>query len=96
MKALILALLVSPAYAQTFKMPNDGGGEIVLKIDPCPGYPALFTAYAYGSSGKVVNGCWQVFDDLVHVVYEGGEKRVYPPNAFIMTDKPKTKGKPDA
>lgn len=92
MKRLILiaALIAAPAFADSWAMPNQGGGEIVLTTRACPGHPNLLAAYNYISSGKSGTGCWTVIDNMVHVVWDGsGQRYTYPLENFYVKSKDK-------
>ena len=57
-KLLLIAALVStPAFADSWAMPNQAGGEIVLTDRPCPGYKKLLAAYNYSSGGRTQTIC---------------------------------------
>jgi len=82
---LIAALAAAPAFADTWVMPNTGGGQIVLTDRKCKGYPKLMEAYSYTSKGYW-EGCWAVIDGKVHVAWEGNERRVYDIADFSKGD----------
>ena len=50
---------------------------------------SLVDGYSYGSSGKMVEFCWTVVDDMIRVVYlHDASVRVYRPEIFSKkTDK---------
>lgn len=81
--AVILTTLSLPALADVYVAKNSGGGEIVLtnRNVNCKKWPSLFDGYSYTSKGKM-DFCWAMIDDLVQVVYEDGERRVYKPELF--------------
>ena len=94
MKKLLICMLLisSSAMADTWVMPNQGGGQVVLTDRPCKGYKSLFYAYTY-TSRFYADACWALLDGKVHVVYEKGEKRVYEMNDFTPDEvTPKKKG----
>ena len=92
MKKLLFVLglvLALNANAESWVMPNEGGGEITLTSSTCTAdngaYPALKKAYAW--TNKIYfEGCWTVIDGNVHVVWmapNGSRPRnVYPISSF--------------
>ena len=82
---LIAALVAAPAFADSWAMPNQAGGEIVLTDRPCPGYKKLLAAYNYSSGGRTQTGCWTVVDDMVQVVWnDSGRRYVYSLDSFYV------------
>lgn len=87
---LIAALIAAPAFADSWAMPNQAGGEIVLTDRKCPGHPKLLEAYNYGTAGRSLSGCWTVIDNMVHVVWEdSGRRYTYPLENFYVKSKDK-------
>jgi hypothetical protein len=92
MKKLILAaLLAASTLAQAESvayLENKAGGKIVLATNACyingERFDPLLSAWTHTKSGVVTTGCWVYEDatDLVHVVWEDGERRVYPSGNF--------------
>ena len=85
MKKLLIALaLVSGnALADTWVMPNEGGGQIVISDRLCQGYKHIYQAYAYTNKGYI-EGCWALMDGKVHIVWEKNQgRRVYEMNDFV-------------
>jgi hypothetical protein len=92
MKKLLVALglvLSITAHAESWVMPNQGGGEITLTDRQCEAdngaYPALKKAYSW--TNKIYfDGCWTVIDGNIHVVWmlpNGTRPRnVYPIGSF--------------
>ena len=92
MKKLLLVLGLTLALnvnAESWVMPNEGGGEITLTDKQCTAdngaYPSLKKAYSW--TNKIYfEGCWMVQDGNIHViwVFSDGtrERRVYPPSSF--------------
>ncbi len=96
MKALILALalIAGAAQAQTFVANNNGGGQMILKMDEkCKASDKLFLIYSFTGNGTTIEGCWAYIDNAVHVIWEDGDKRVYPADMFKRMDKSSTKKK---
>lgn len=87
MKKLLIALaLVSGiAQADTWVMPNNGGGQIVLTDRKCVGYKTLYYAYTY-TNQAYFDGCWALIDGKVHVVWEKNQRRVYNMNDFVADE----------
>lgn len=91
--AVVLALLVSKNAnsKEIASAPNNAGGRIVLTDNPCvlgnKTYRNLNAAYLYSSSGSTLNGCFQVEDDLIHVIWFDNSESRYPINAFILKQK---------
>jgi hypothetical protein len=90
---LILAIVSNMAHADTWVMPNNGGGQIVLSDRKCPGHPTLFEVYSY-TNNVYLTGCWAVVDGKIHVVWDKGQgRRVYEMNDFVPDQTtPKKKG----
>jgi len=76
-------MLSTSAYADTWQMPNNAGGQIIATDRPCPKYPKLFEIYSRGSDGTTINGCYVVYDGWVHVSWNDGTERTYDPKMFI-------------
>jgi hypothetical protein len=87
MKRLLAVLLASvslTALADTFAMPNQAGGEIVLSDRACSDKKGkgLSEAYNYSSGGRYMEGCWTVIDGMVHVVWFDGTRYTYSIDSF--------------
>ena len=92
MKKLLFVLglvLALNAKAESWVMPNEGGGEITLTDKQCTAdngaYPGLKKAYSW--TNKIYfEGCWTVLDGNVHVIWllpSGNRARnVYNINSF--------------
>lgn len=94
MKALLAVLLASvsiSAWADSWAMANKAGGEIVLSDRACSDKKGkgLLEAYNYSSGGKYLEGCWTVFDGMVHVVWFDGTRYTYPLDSFYVKNKDK-------
>lgn len=78
--AVLLALICSTSInAQTLKMQNEAGGEIVLTLNQCTAdngrYPSLYSVYGYARNGVTIRGCWAHIDGLIRVIWiEGGRR----------------------
>lgn len=95
MNKLLILLLVtcSTAHAEKyFELRNKAGGKIVLHANNCPDKSKipLKMATASAPSQKTMFGCWGYIGGEVHIVYDDGERRAYPADAFtfIDTDNP--------
>ena len=86
---LIAVLAAAPAIADTWAMPNKAGGEIVLTDRSCDKSPKLLEAYNYGQGGKIMAGCWTVFDEMVQVIWEDGSRYTYPLSSFYVKSRNK-------
>lgn len=95
MKALIMALLLSPIVANAdvvAKAPRKAGGEIVLTNEQANCPQGFKSAFIHNNAGAVVFGCWTTYDNFVVVRYEDGDRMMYQVGAFTMMpkyDKPK-------
>lgn len=89
MLASLLLCLSAHASAETWVMPNQGGGEITLSSNQCKAdngaYPSLKHAYSW-TRDIYFEGCWSVVDGNVHIVWvfkDGSrDRRVYPVSSF--------------
>lgn len=89
--SLLLCLNVGVANAESWVMPNTGGGKITLTKEACPfdnyAYTLLKKAYTWTNS-FYMEGCWLVQDGQVHVIWvnkdNSRERRVYDINAFTQ------------
>ena len=85
MKKLLICMLFmsSSVMADTWAMPNEGGGQIVISDRLCQGYKHIYQAYAYTNKGYI-EGCWALMDGKVHIVWEKNNgRRVYEMNDFV-------------
>lgn len=90
MKRLIAAVLAATsisAVADTWEIPNQNGGKIVLQDFVCVGkggkrYEGLRSMFAVNSGGKTISGCWYVSEGWVHVTYEDNTEYTYPASSF--------------
>ena len=90
---LIAALISAPAMADSWVMPNQGGGQVVLTDRKCQGYKELFYAYTY-TDRVFLDGCWTLLDGKVHIAWEKRQgRRVYDISDFVPDEvTPKKKG----
>lgn len=93
MKKLLIALgllLSVNAYAESWVLRNNGGGEITLTKRQCElggkVYPNLNEAYTW-TNQLFIQGCWSVIDGNVHIVWAfsdgSGTRNVYPIANFV-------------
>jgi hypothetical protein len=77
----------SCAHAETWTMPNNAGGQIVLTDRKCSEkYPSLMQMYARSGDGTTLNGCWALYDGYVHVSYDDRTERTYDPRMFVKME----------
>jgi hypothetical protein len=92
MKKLLIALLLVSGLANAaeewFESANNSGGKIVLLTYACPNAPTLKRMYAYHKEGMTFWGCWNYWNDMVHVVYDNGDNYTYDPTLFARKTKP--------
>lgn len=86
----LLSVLTS-VKAETWVMPNQGGGEITLTSQTCQADNGKWTAlkHAYSWTNQIYfEGCWSLIDGNVHIIWVHSDgsrsRRVYPPNAFTQ------------
>jgi hypothetical protein len=88
----ILALLSTSAHAEEwFESANESGGKIVLLTYGCTSRPEATTMrrmYAAHRNGQTIWGCWNYWNDAVHVVYDEGQSYTYDPTLFVKKGKP--------
>jgi len=89
----VLCAVSLNAMADTWVMPNNGGGQVVLTDRLCKGYKNLYQAYTY-TNQVYIDGCWALVDGKVHVAWDKNNgRRVYEMNDFVAGDvTPKKKG----
>ena len=91
MKKLLIALLLVSGTANAekyFEMKNKAGGKIVLHATEChdKSRAPLRLATASGKGHKTDFGCWGYIGGEVHIVFDDGERRAYPAEAFTFVD----------
>lgn len=87
----MLLSVATNVNAETWVMPNTGGGKITLTKEACPAdnykYTLLKKAYTWTNS-MYMEGCWAVIDGNIHItwMFSDGtrERRVYDINAFTQ------------
>lgn len=82
--ALILFSVIT--QAKSWETENVSGGKIILTDRECNGYQNLREAYAISATGEVLEACWALIDNKIHVAYRIGEKRVYDPAIFTKVE----------
>jgi len=81
---LLFFILMASAMAETWMIPNEAGGQIVLTDRACHNYPNLKAMYTRTSSGQTWEGCWTFYDKLVHVIIKGENKEhTFEPSHFV-------------
>ena len=92
MKKLLLILGLTLALnvnAESWVMPNTGGGEITLTSDACMADGGRYSSKlkkAYSWTNKIYfEGCWAVIDGNIHVVWmlPNGDR---PRNVYNIND----------
>ena len=99
MKRLLVAAAFVPllAHADTWEMPNQSGGKIVLNDSVCIAkggkrYESLRSMFAVSGTGKTFSGCWYVADGWVRVIYEDNTEYTYPASSFTQIKSYQPKG----
>ena len=95
--AVLLALICSTSInAQTLKMNNEAGGQIVLTQEECryggESFAPLLRAYGFSSDGTSLRACWKYQDGLIHVIWilnKGTDTSVYKLEDFTYHPKGK-------
>jgi len=93
MKKILVSLALLSALtavkAETWVMPNQGGGEITLTDQTCKADGGKYTAlkHAYSWTNQIYfEGCWLIQDGNVHVIWINAdgtrERRVYSAGSF--------------
>ena len=82
--ALVTLLACTQAQANTWTMPNEAGGHIVLTNRPCPekSRSMMLESYAYSASGKRQDACWTFFDDLIQIYWTAGQRSTHAQEDF--------------
>lgn len=90
---ILLFFIATQVNAQAIaRMPNTGGGYLVLTVEPCihkgKDYAPLKRAYAYTARGYTFEACYGIEDDTVVAVFkDSGEQRRYPVINFEVMSK---------
>lgn len=93
---LLLALLFMPvvALAESWSMPNQNGGEIVITDRNCfykgEDYGPLKQAYTHWNGGYI-EGCWLLEDGMIKILWQdpkGITPRMYKIEHFTQKTKP--------
>mgnify|MGYP000361358735 CR=1 FL=1 len=83
---LLLAVAASTHAEKYFELRNKAGGKITILQNDCKGREPLKMMTASTPNGVTLFGCWGYFGGEVHVLYEDGERRAYPPDVFTFID----------
>lgn len=89
MKKLILALALlcgSATAGEYWVAPTEAGGQIVLTFDKTKSCDSLFFMYLVKTDQEVAYGCWTVINDMIHVRYDNGIRRVYDAQGWIRKE----------
>lgn len=85
---LVLALLCNPALASEYWVAQtESGGQIVLTFDKTTNCGELYFMYLVLSTQEVSYGCWVVLNDMIHVRYDNGVRRVYDNQGWMRKEK---------
>ena len=80
---IILCLFIATAHAEEwFEMPNQAGGKIILLTGKCIGKNGGNFVISTTPSGETVNGCWYFFANMVHIIWDNGDKSSFSPTSF--------------
>ena len=80
---ILLCLLVSTAHAEEwFEMPNQAGGKMILLTAKCVGKNNGGLVISTTTTGDTLNGCWYFFANMIHIVWEDGNKSSFNPSVF--------------
>ena len=81
-----LVLLCQSVYAaeEWLEMLNQAGGKILLLNSKCSrsGAENGRLVISTTSAGPTLNGCWYVFADMVHIVWDNGNTSSFRPDDF--------------
>ena len=81
-----LLLFCQSVYAadEWLEMLNQAGGKILLLNSKCSrsGAENGRLVISTTSSGPTLNGCWYVFADMVHIVWDNGNTSSFRPDDF--------------
>ena len=82
-----LVILCQSVYAadEWLELPNKAGGRIVLLTGKCVmrGAETGRMVIATTPSGANMHGCWYMFADLIHVVWEDRSTSSFSPDDFV-------------
>jgi hypothetical protein len=97
MRKLLAAMMFVPTIAfagAIATMPNQAGGKIVLTDEACvhkgKTYNGLNRAYNYGTQGYTAEGCFNVEDETVVIIWldnSAEPKMRYPAENFTLINK---------
>lgn len=95
MRKLFISLLLVAnfGYAEEiwFESANEAGGLIILTVEKCRKEKpdtTLRQMYSIGTGGVTIWGCWNYWNDQVHVVYDSGRSYTYNPELFVKKTRP--------
>jgi hypothetical protein len=81
---LLVLPLVAGAAEEWLEMKNQAGGKILLLSSKCDrkGSENARMVIATTPAGPNVHGCWYMFADMVHIVWEGGNTSSFETKDF--------------
>jgi hypothetical protein len=89
MKKLIVGMvlvlpLVAGAAEEWMELKNQAGGKILLLSSKCDrkGSENARMVISTTPAGPNIHGCWYMFADMVHIVWEGGGTSSFDPKDF--------------
>lgn len=85
MKKIIIALCLwttAVCAEEWFEMPNQAGGKILLLTGKCSGKNGGNLVISTTTGGRTLNGCWYVFANMVHIVWDDGTTSAFSPSSF--------------
>jgi hypothetical protein len=80
----LLLPLVAGAAEEWLEMRNQAGGKILLLSSKCDrkGSENARMVISTTPAGPNVHGCWYMFADMVHIVWEGGNTSSFETKDF--------------
>lgn len=88
--ALLLCISCSAHASWWFETANTAGGKILLLPTKCQGSESGRLVIATTPTGATVHGCWYLFADLFHVLWNNGGASSYDPSIFEYRKEGKT------
>jgi hypothetical protein len=81
---MVLLLPLVVAAEEWLEMRNQAGGKILLLSSKCErrGSENARMVISTTPAGPNIHGCWYVFADMVHIVWEGGNTSSFDPKDF--------------
>lgn len=81
---LVFVPLVGMAQDEWLELRNQAGGKILLLSGKCnrKGAENGRMVISTTPAGPNLHGCWYMFADMIHIVWEGGNTSSFDPNDF--------------